>query len=152
MYVAYKDNPQVAMFLIYVREAHPVKEPKEPAEGRPKGPSDISQHKSMDDRVLAASACREGLKLTLPVLIDTMDGVIERSYRGVPAATAIVDLEGKLAFHSRGPHGVQPKKAEEVLGRLLGKGPTSGAKVPVASGRQQFSGSRNAGTRPGLGE
>jgi len=128
LYVAYKDNPQVAMFLIYVREAHPVREPKEPVEGRPKGPSDITQHKSMDDRILAASACREGLKLTLPVLIDTMDGVVGRSYRGVPAATAIVDLDGNLAFHSRGPHGVQPKKAQEVLKRLLGEPPTTGAK------------------------
>lgn len=124
--MAYKDNPKVAMFLIYVREAHPVREPPEPVEGRPKGPGDIPQHKDMDDRIVAASACREGLHLTLPVLIDTMDGVVERSYRGVPAATAIVDLDGNLAFHARGPRGVQPKKAEDVLKKLLGE-PTAGS-------------------------
>jgi hypothetical protein len=123
LYVAYKDNPQVAMFLVYVREAHPVAEPKKPAEGLPIGPSDIGQHKSMDDRVLAASACRQGLELTLPMLIDTMDGVVERAYHGVPAATTIVDLDGNVAFYARGPRGVQPEEADAVLRRLLGEPP-----------------------------
>jgi len=59
------------------------------------------------------------LNLTLPVLIDSMDGVAEKAYRGVPAATAIVDLDGNLVFHSDGPNGVQPKEAEKVLRRLL---------------------------------
>ena len=32
------------------------------------------------------------LKLTLPTLIDSMDGVVAKAYRGVPAATAVDDL------------------------------------------------------------
>jgi hypothetical protein len=76
LYVAYKDNSKVAIYLIYVREIHPVKEPEEPRAGKPKGPNDITQHKTLDDRIMAASACREGLNLSLPILIDSMDGVV----------------------------------------------------------------------------
>jgi hypothetical protein len=119
--VAYKDNPNVAIYLIYVREIHPVKEPEEPRAGKPIGPSDITQHKNLDDRIMAASACREGLKLSLPILIDSMDGVVEKAYAGVPAATAIIDLNGNLIFHSHGPTGVQPKRAEKVIRELLGE-------------------------------
>lgn len=124
--MAYKDNPNVAMFMVYVREAHPAnkkEEDKRAAGKKLEGQPDIAQHKTMDDRVLAALACRKGLNLSLPVLIDTMDGVVERAYQGVPAATAIIDLEGKIVFHSRGPHGVQPKEADRVLKSLLEKKP-----------------------------
>ena len=117
--MSYKNNPNVAMFLIYVNEAHPVRDSQTAPGAKPEWPSEIVRHKSLDDRVLAATACRKALKLSLPMLIDTMDGVVERAYYGVPAATAIVDLEGNIAFHSRGPHGVQPKEADRVIKRLL---------------------------------
>lgn len=117
--MSYKNNPKVAMFLVYVREIHPARETGEGPPKNPQGPGDIVQHKTMDDRIVAASACAKGLNLTLPVLIDSMDGVAEKAYRGVPAATAIVDLDGNLVFHSEGPNGVQPKEAEKVLRRLL---------------------------------
>jgi hypothetical protein len=89
LYVAYKDNPKAAIYLIYVREIHPVKESEEPRAGKPKGPSDITQHKNLDDRIMAA--------------------------------TAIIDLNGNVVFHSHGPTGVQPKKAEKVIRELLGE-------------------------------
>jgi hypothetical protein len=46
--------------------------------------------------------------------------VVENAYRCVPAATAIIDLEGNVVFHSRGPKGVQPNEAARVLKELLG--------------------------------
>ena len=61
----------------------------------------------------------EGLKLTLPILIDGMDGVAEKAYKGKPAATAVVDKHGKIAFYSHGPRGAQPKQADAVLKKLL---------------------------------
>ena len=117
--MAYKDNKKVAMFLVYVREAHPVRQRK--TTGKPKTPQDITQPKTIEERVIAASACMEGLKLTLPVLIDTMKGTVGRAYKGVPGATAIVDLQGNIVFHSRGPRGVQPRQADRVLKELLTK-------------------------------
>ena len=69
LYKAYKDNEKVAMYLVYVNEAHPARTTAAKSEG----PSSVGKHKSMDEKVLAASKCMEGLKMTLPILIDGMD-------------------------------------------------------------------------------
>ena len=105
MYAAYKDSEDVAFYLVYVREAHPVAQPKLKAGEKPTTPSQITQPKTLDERVLAASACMKGLHLTLPVLIDTMDGAAGTAYRGVPAATVVIDREGTVVFHASGPNG-----------------------------------------------
>lgn len=136
MYKAYKDNEKVAFYLVYVREIHPVAQSKLAPGDKPKGPQDVAQAKTIEDRILAASACMEGLKLTLPVLIDTMDGVAEKAYRGVPACTAVIDLEGKVVFHSTGPGGAQPKEAEKALKKLLGDQPTTTSRPATQAASQ----------------
>ena len=114
MYKAYKDNKKVAFFLVYVREAHPVRKAAETSDHR-----SVTRHKTIDSKVLAASKCLKGLKLSLPCLIDTMDGKAEKAYRGKPAATAVVDINGKVVFYSRGPSGAKPREARKVLEKLL---------------------------------
>jgi len=113
-YNEYKDRAE--FFLVYVREAHPVdKEPNR------KGPQ-VTTAKTVEDRALAASACVRELKLSMPVLIDDMDGTSEKSYRGWPARLVVVDVEGKVAYcTSSGPQGANPKDAVAVVGRLVGK-------------------------------
>jgi hypothetical protein len=118
LYKAYKDNEKVAMYLVYVNEAHPARTTAAKSEG----PSSVGKHKSIDEKVLAASKCMEGLKMTLPILIDSMDGVVEKAYRGRPAATAVIDLDGKVVFHSTGPRGAQPPEADKHLKALIAKG------------------------------
>ncbi|MDP6636592.1 MAG: hypothetical protein QGG42_16965 [Phycisphaerae bacterium] len=116
------------IILVYISEAHPVRKSENAA--NPKSPKDITQAKTAKERIIAADACMKGLKFTMPILIDlpgegksdSMVGVVERAYRGRPAATVIVDLDGKIAFYSRGPRGVQPKKADEVIKSLIAKG------------------------------
>ncbi|MBI5724934.1 MAG: hypothetical protein HZA50_13320 [Planctomycetes bacterium] len=118
MYEAYKGNENVVFYLVYVREIHPVaKSALAPGE-KPKDPKDVAQAKNLDERILTASACMEGLKLTLPVLIDTMEGTADKAYSGVPSTTAVINTEGNVVFHSIGPGGSQPKKAEEALKKL----------------------------------
>ncbi len=114
LYKEYKDNKKVAFFLVYVREAHPVRKAADTSDHR-----SITTHKTMDSKVLAASKCLKSLKLSLPCLIDTMDGKAEKAYRGKPAATAVVDINGKIVFHSRGPGGVKPAEVRKVLKKLL---------------------------------
>jgi hypothetical protein len=124
LYEAYKDNDKVEIFLVYVREAHPVRRARPttaPGERRLKRPTEITRHKNIDDRILAAASCMEGLGLSLPALIDGMDGPTEKAYGGYPAGTAVVDLNGRVVFYSRGPRGCQPKKAEKALRGLLTK-------------------------------
>lgn len=137
LYKAYKDKVQ--FYLIYIREAHPVRSANTRTR---RGPS-IAQHKTMDERILAATKCIQGLKISLPTLIDKMEGEGSylKSYGGFPAGTNVIDKDGKIAFSSRGPWGAQPKQAKDVLdkllsqhGRLSGKpGPVkkSAAKTPV---------------------
>jgi hypothetical protein len=120
LYKAYKDNDKVAILLVYVNEAHPVRNPK--ADRKSTGPAGIGRHRRIEDRVLAASKCMKGLRLSLPILIDGMDGTAERAYRGRPAATAVVDLEGKVVFHSIGPRGVNPREGGKHIKALLAAG------------------------------
>ena len=54
---------------------------------------DIAQHKTLEDRIAAASQCLEGLKLTLPTLIDSMDNAAHTAYGVRAAAMAIIDLD-----------------------------------------------------------
>ena len=114
MYREYKGNKKVAFFLVYVREAHPVRKAANTSDHR-----SVTKHKTMNSKVLAASKCLKGLKLSLPCLIDTLEGKVERAYRGKPAATAVVDINGKVVFHSHGPRGVRPGKVRKVLKKLL---------------------------------
>ena len=106
------------MYLVYVNEAHPARTTDETGEG----PSSVGRHKDIDEKVLAASKCMEGLKMTMPILIDGLDGVVEKAYRGRPAATAVIDLQGKVVFHSIGPRGAQPPEADKHLKKLLAQG------------------------------
>jgi len=123
LYKAYKDRAE--FFLVYVREAHPAPEGSSGSASSsrvPRGP-DVKQPKTVDERALVASECIRNLGLSLPVLIDTMDGVFLRVYGGYPAGTTVVDLDGRVVFYSRGPGGCKPKEAEAALKKILARQP-----------------------------
>lgn len=112
MYVAYKDKVQ--FFLVYISEAHPdILEEQ--------GVGDITgQPKDIGERAILATQCVSELKLSLPVLLDSMDGVAEKAYQGLPDRICIIDLDGKVAYYSeRGPWGFKPDEAKEDLKNLL---------------------------------
>lgn len=114
LYREYRDNDNVAVFLVYINEAHPVRQG-----------AGIAVHRDIDDRVAAAVQCTDGLGLTIPILIDSMDRQAEAAYGARPAATVVVDLDGNIAFYSRGPWGAQPRRAHEAIERLLGNTPAA---------------------------
>ena len=131
LYEAYKGDVQ--FLLIYIREAHPSRS-EDPADKprirKPPGKDlDIAQPRTMDERLLAADKCMKGLKLTLPTLLDDMDNPFLKAYGGSPAGTAVVDIDGKIAYWTPGrPDGCKPKDAEAVLKKLLAAG---GEAVPA---------------------
>ncbi len=116
LYREYRDNDNVAVFLVYINEAHPVSQANV---GRVAGPRGIGGHRNIDDRVAAAVQCTKGLGLTIPILIDSMDRQAEAAYGARPAATVVVDLDGNIAFYSRGPWGAQPDGARNAINALL---------------------------------
>jgi hypothetical protein len=127
LYKAYKDKVQ--FFLIYTREIHPTrsKPSKEvlakQAAGKYRAPRTVSQHESITDRVIAADACMKGLKMTIPTLLDDMKDTYKNTYAGMPAGTAVIDINGKIAYWNHGaPSGARPKSAEPVIKKLLAAG------------------------------
>ena len=127
MYKAYKDKAQ--FYMVYIREAHPARS----ATTKNRHGPNITQHKDMKERVIAATKCIQDLKLSLPTLIDEMTGGFQTKYGGFPAGTNIIDIDGKVAFTSRGPRGAQPKNAKPVLDKLIAQGGRlSGKPAPAA--------------------
>jgi hypothetical protein len=110
--VSYKDKAE--FFLVYIREAHPdIKQ-----EGK-----EIGRPKDINERAILATKCVSELKLSIPALIDDMDGTVGSAYSGWPDRMCIVDLEGKVAYYGkRGPFGFKPDEGEKALKGLLGRG------------------------------
>jgi len=90
----------------------------------------------MKERVIAADKCMAKLKMTIPILLDEMDRPFLKAYGGSPAGTAVIDIEGRIAYWNRGaPTGCKPKEAEKTIKKLLADGggavPARWAKVKV---------------------
>jgi hypothetical protein len=114
LYVSYRDK--VEFLLVYISEAHPelLTGGKDGIKGMPK---------DMGQRAILATKCVSELKLSLPIVLDSMGGVAEEAYKGQPDRICIVDLDGKVAYYSkRGPRGFKPDEASEELKKLLAKG------------------------------
>ena len=127
LYKAYKDKAQ--FFLVYIREAHPSPEKGRLDEQRAKeqlkrfGDKGITQPKTMDERVIAADKCMKDMKLTIPILLDSIEGDYLKAYSGFQAGTVVIDIDGKVAYWTRGaPNGCKPPEAEAALKKLLSAG------------------------------
>ena len=150
LYKAYKGKVQ--FFLVYIREAHPSR--SGPGGGRSRfGGVSITQHKTLKERMIAADQCMKGLKLTIPILLDTMDGSYLKAFGGLPAGTTVVDIDGKIAYWNRGsPGGCKPTNAEAALKKLLAAGggaiPEKWAQVKVPPDPRRKATSRPAAAGP----
>jgi len=91
-----------AFFLIYVREAHPGDE--------------IPAHHSMADKICAAEILRDDEDVSIPILVDDLDGRVHRRYGHLPNPTYIIDRSGRVAFRSLW---TQPPVIEEALNQLI---------------------------------
>ncbi len=132
LYKAYKDKAQ--FFLVYLREAHPSAEKAKAKTGqadppkRRRGDLGITQPKTMAERVIAADKCMKGMKLTIPILLDSIECDYIKAYTGFQAGTVVIDRDGKIAYWVRGgPWSCKPAEAEKALKKLLAGG---GAAIP----------------------
>lgn len=83
----------------------------------------ITDPRSLEERRKVAGAFAEQLKLTLPILVDTLDDQANKAYAGWPDRLYVLDAQGKIALKGEpGPRGFTPavKEAPAVLERLLG--------------------------------
>jgi len=116
LYKAY--GKKAEFLLVYIREAHP-------SDGwqtrqNVKDGVIFKQPKTFDQRVKVAQACHSTLKMTIRCLVDGIDNAVDKAYGGAPDRLCVVDIDGKVAYHSkRGPWGFKPRDAEAALKAVL---------------------------------
>jgi hypothetical protein len=112
----YKD--QVAFLCVYVREAHPTDGWRMPSNDKV-GVS-VAQPTTQDDRVKVACACCTRLRMTMPLLVDTLDDRVGHAYSGMPDRLYVIDRVGRVAYKAgRGPFGFKTGEMEQSLLMML---------------------------------
>ena len=84
VYEKYKDNPNVAMFVLYVREAHP----------NQMRWRDVDQPTTYEERLQLVNATCSEDHLKIPVLIDNMDNTVRTAYGRLPNSAVIIGKDG----------------------------------------------------------
>ncbi|MCK6482029.1 MAG: hypothetical protein L6R43_18355 [Planctomycetes bacterium] len=103
--------------LVYVREAHASDEWVTP--DNEKAGIRYPQPRTEEERRAAALRCLEGLRTTMPVVVDGMDDAVARAWGAWPDRLYVIDAEGRVAWRGGpGPFGFLPAEAEEALARL----------------------------------
>ncbi len=110
---------------MYVQEAHPTN-------GR-QSDSNVTegvlfrQHQSFDEREEVAQTCSLDLHITLPVLVEEMDNVIDEAYGAAPERLYLIDADGRVAYHGgAGPHFVDLDEWEQALEVCVAKAEVAG--------------------------
>jgi len=108
MYDKYKN---VAEFrIVYIREAHAAdsKRPVQYAKDK-----NIFNHKNYGERCTTADIMMKEKKITIPCIIDGMDNMVNKAYKGHPTRAFLVKKDGVLAVAGkRGPWGYKPALKE----------------------------------------
>jgi hypothetical protein len=77
----------------------------------------------LQERRKVAQDFAKQLKVSLPILVDTIDDQVEKAYAGWPDRIYVIDAAGKIAHKGGpGPGGFMPsvREAPGVLEKLLG--------------------------------
>ena len=115
LYRAYKDKAHI--YVIYIREAHPLGGPL-----RTPPQFQITDPKTLAERQKVAEQFAEQVKLSVPILVDTIDDQVERAYAGWPDRVYILDRDGQIVHKGdEGPRGFKPslEQAPGILDELL---------------------------------
>lgn len=115
LYESYKGRVQ--FFLIYIREAHPT-------DGwvMPGNQFVVKSPKTIEERRGIARDFAKRINVPMPILVDTHDDKVERTYACWPNRMFILDAQGKIADKGMaGPGGTaaSAQRAPQVLDRLL---------------------------------
>lgn len=81
---------------------------------------EVEDPKTEQEREEVAGDCSKAMKLSIPMLIDSMKNEAQQAYAGWPDRLYVVDKEGKVAYKGEpGPKGFKPSEAEAALKKLL---------------------------------
>lgn len=96
IYKAYQGRDDVQFLYLYTREPYAGTIP-----GYGWSMRDVSQPETYDERKQYASTCRKEHRIDIPILIDTMDGAVQKAYGNQPNGVVIIDREGRIAARKR---------------------------------------------------
>jgi len=78
------------------------------------------QPTTAEERSKVATDCRAALKLSMPMLLDSLDNAADRAYAALPDRLYVIDKDGRVAYKGRpGPGGFRPAEMERALAELL---------------------------------
>jgi hypothetical protein len=131
----YQDYKLIADFyLVYISEAHALDDRSPVPYAEELG---IREHKTYGERCTTAGRLMKDKKLTIPCLVDNMDGATEKAYKAWPDRIFLVRTDGKLAVAAkRGPWGFKPalKETGDWLAQLKKTGKQPPLTKPKAGG------------------
>jgi hypothetical protein len=91
----------------------------------------ITDPKTLQERQKVARDFAAQFKVSVPILVDTIDDQIEKAYAAWPDRFYVIDAEGKIAYKGGvGPAGFKVADVPPVLDRLLGAPAGPNAAVP----------------------
>ncbi|MEE8450198.1 MAG: hypothetical protein V3S39_11265 [Thermodesulfobacteriota bacterium] len=85
LYHRYK-NRGFQFFTIYVREAHPGEK--------------VSEHTTFSQKVSRAESCKQEEEISVPVLVDSLDGQLHRDYGLLPNMIYVINRQGIIVYKS----------------------------------------------------
>ena len=109
---------EVAFVGVYVREAHPTDGWR--MASNDKAGVAFAQPKTFAERRKVASQCCAALKMSIPLLVDTIDDAVGHAYSGMPDRLYLIDRAGRVAYKGgRGPFGFRPDELGQAIALIL---------------------------------
>ena len=80
----------------------------------------VDRPKNIHEGVILATECVTQFKLTIPMVIDGMDGKVNNDYKAAPVRVTVVDIDGKVVFYAgKGPWDFRLGPVERTLRKLI---------------------------------
>jgi phage shock protein A len=92
-------SSKISIYTIYTRENYPIGE-WNVDRNREEGVM-VEQPADLDGRLALAKQAKTTLKLTVPILMDTMDDATAKAYGGLTNAAVLVGRDGKVIAHQK---------------------------------------------------
>jgi hypothetical protein len=112
LYQRYRDR--VNFLCVYTRESHPLGG-WELDSNRNAG-IEIRQPEEAQQRIRIAQDCKAHLKISFPIVVDTMNDTVSSLYSGIPIRLYLIDRSGLIAYKGgRGPFHFFPGELEQSV-------------------------------------
>jgi hypothetical protein len=128
--MAQRYTGKVALFIVYIKEAHP--EDGWALTYNRRSGIEIQDPQSTAERTETATACALRMRTSIPVLIDEIDNQAARAYGGWPDRLYLIGTDGRVAFQgAEGPFGFKPDQLEEAIEMELAGATASSASASL---------------------